>query len=245
MTEEAFSCAEERSRYCAYTKMTEACRHVAIQFRDDHIQLAELDLLRCYDLGAELNTIAARPGMYGTEAVQQLAEYMSFSESDVYLMRQMAGEFPRSVVEEAAERTTIEGWHLTSRHFLLVVGVKSESERMERLENLFTHPLSRRDLERQIKALGFEKKKRSRGRRRPETGPLSATPLRTFLDIAQRSASFNDRVDRWAGFVFDAVDEMPPDQITDRHVVAIRAAIDQVKHLSVNVEHTRQRSCRW
>lgn len=161
-----------------YADMSPGCQQVAQKFEQNECALAKADILLQFDLGVQLIAITRDSGKYGKDAVRQLAERTGRSERDLIAMQVVAENFTRAEVEDAARRRTSIGRHITFRHLVLAASQRTGIARSETLEKIFEEPMSEREVERRLKAVGLgmpQRRARGTGASTPSSdGPPEA-----------------------------------------------------------------------
>ena len=226
--------------YCLKTRleMNRKLKKVADAFEDAITLQTTCDFLDCYEMGLKLNEVMADGAAYGSDAIGQLATYLGRSTWELYAWMRFAAAFSRAQVEALAGRRVSPGYHITLRHCLLLATLKSGDDRKRMIERMFDKGMSTRELERELKAAGFEKPQRARRKPRP-TAAERRSPQRAVLEIAQWSYAINRRVEVWTACAFDAVDEMAPDKVDERLAAEVRKALAEVVKLRERLQPIR------
>lgn len=142
----------EDRRSVAYYDMVPSMQEVAKKYHA-RMRLANLrDLLFRHAIGRMLHQIAAKPGIYGPDAIRQFAEYLGIPGGMASLvdMKSFAHVFTRQFVREQAEKPLANGAFLTYEHFLCLMKMWSWKERNQLLDRIRAEGLTAAQVRREV-----------------------------------------------------------------------------------------------
>lgn len=217
--------AIEAKRKQTYQEMPPDLKEVALKFERIEVAIAGGTVVLKYDIGLGVERVRADEGRYGTRAVERLGEYLGVSVSYLCDLGNLTKHFTQGEVKDLASRTLPGGDHLRLHHFLALMRIRDAADRQRMLDRVLEGGWSTRRLVAEIDSQGIEKRKVSRGGRRPAR-PTS--PLAAAQSLAVAMERINRRAPLWRQSLIDAVAEMPPSTINRVLRAKVSAALRQV-----------------
>lgn len=219
----------DKARLAIYKKMTPATQEVAKEFEGKVGNAATGIIVLQYSLGARVKAIVDDEGTYGSGAVKQLAEYLAVKggESYLYSLMNFSATFEKDFVKQKSSVAMANGEHLTVTHWLQLMKISEEKAREKMLDRVYRESLSANDLEKEIRAGAGGKTKNARqGGRKPKTPSNPMVGLQGIFALSNKFVRFEEVA---ATAVFDALDEIEPDKVTDNLVEKAEKALEIVE----------------
>ncbi len=143
---------EARRAYLYDVDMPEALQGPTSEFHERLRIANKRDLLAKHTMGTWLHHIVEKPGTYGPEALQQVADFTGIPGGigALLYMKQFSEEFPRHFIIEQANKPMANGGFLTYAHFLQLAAVHSLKKQRELLARVRAEGLSVAQLRREV-----------------------------------------------------------------------------------------------
>ena len=224
---------EQERRTALLKEMTPALQKLVVSFDKRLMAEAKGSIILWYDMGLEIAGALKDTKHYGTNAVEQMAEYESVTPAFLYNMRNVTIAFTRAQITALIERKTATGKHLCFNHISRLANVNKVADRNKLIEDVYTQDMSIAQLESEISAK-YAKKMVGHSTGRPPEKPKSL--MAGVQDIYKRTHELNGRKKIWNDAVFDVIDELEPDRVTpvllNKLVQAEVETANLVDHLS-------------
>lgn len=240
----------EKKRSEILRDMTPAGRKMAEDFEKILGKGAKGIVLLQYDMGAKLSNAIENEAEYGNRFVEQLADYLPISggAASFYNLRNFADAFEREYVEAESAVARSDGSFLELGHWLRLSQLKDKSDVKGYIKRIRANNLSVRELSREIAAAGTKLKNTRQGGRKPgvPTSPLAG--LQQTFSIAQKFTNLEPVLNE---AVFDAIDHMPPAEVSDDLLAKLETTEQQlglmskacdkaIKHVTHNIERVKR-----
>lgn len=219
----------DKARLTIFKKMTPATQEVAKEFEGKVGNAATGIIILQYSLGARVKSIVDDEGTYGSGAVKQLAEYLSVKggESYLYSLMNFSDTFEKDYVKQKSSIALANGEHLTVTHWLQLMKISEEKAREKMLDRVYRESMSANDLEKEIRAGAGGKTKNARqGGRKPKTPSNPMVGLQGIFALSNKFVRFEEVAEK---AVFDVLDEIEPDKVTDNLVEKAEKALEVVE----------------
>jgi len=237
----------EKARLSIYKKMSPALQEVAKTFEEKLGKGATAIVVIMYDMGSRLKEVVDDEGTYGSGAVKQLADYHGIpgGETMLYGMMNLSKAFDKEYVKTNSLRPMANGHYMTLGHWLHLMKIQDDTKREKMLERVLRESISANDLEKEIRAGAAGGTKNARqGGRKPKAPSSPIMGLQKTFELANKFVRWDD-VAQTA--VFDNIDEMEPDKVTDNLLAKAKTTLEMVEkvgetaesmktHLEANIE---------
>jgi hypothetical protein len=228
---------EHQQRMAAYNAMT-----VAMQKQADDIAVfvtrESVGVLKTrWKIGARIAKILKQESEYGSNAVEQLAQYLNVSADLLYKYRNAATAFSEAEVTALAERRMADGRHIEFTHLMCLSRVTKASERAELVERIFDQSMSSGDLATTV-ATQYDTNHHGKGGRKPAS-PKSA--MAGVQQLNKQTQTLIGRFPVWQEVVFDKIDEIEPENINDLLQSGLTEAEQRLSDLSLEADQARER----
>ena len=241
----------EKARLSVFKKMSPALQEIAKTFDEKLAKGATVIVVTMYDMGARLKEVVDDEGTYGSGAVKQLAEYHGISggETALYAMMNFAKSFDKDYVKTNSLRPMANGHYMTLGHWLQLMKIQDDAKREKMLEKVLRESVSANDLEKEIRAGASGGTKNARqGGRKPKAPTSPIMGLQKTFELANKFVRWDDVAQK---SVFDNIDEMEPDKVTDNLLAKAKTTLEMVEkvgetaasmkeHLESNIERIEQ-----
>jgi len=218
----------DKKRLAIFKDMTEATQEVARDFEGKLSKGATGLVMIQYDVGSRLADIIADEGTYGAGAVKQLSLYLGIpgGETTLYNLRNFAQEFDKEFVRQWTSKSMAGGGHLAMAHWFQIMKLKSKEKQEKLLNRTLKESWSANDLEKEVRAGSGGKTKNVRGGgRKPQTPTSPMAGLQKAFSVAQQ---LNRLEPVLLESVFDKIDSLEPDKVTDTLLEKLETTRDQV-----------------
>lgn len=219
----------DKARQKLLKQMTPATRAIAMEFGEDAKKVSVGIVMVKYRLGVRVAAIVADEGEYGNGAVKLLAEYLGVPEGEtgLYSLMNFAKAFEKDYVKQKSQLEMANGNHLTVSHWLQLMKVEDDTAREKLLKQVFSESMSAGDLEKHIRAGAAGKTKNARqGGRKPKTPSSPLVGLQQIFALDNKLVRFFDVAET---SVFDVLDEIAADKVTETLVERIENALKAVQ----------------
>lgn len=231
----------EEARRKAYEAMTPELRDVAQECERQIAKTAGSVIMLQYQIGARVLAVANDEQTYGPNAVQQLADYLGVrgGASYLYSLMNFARVFEADYVRTRSLRPMANGEHVTVSHWLQLMKIEDPQSRERMLERVYREALSANDLEREIRAgVAGPTRHTRQGGRRPKVPTNPVVGLQSVCEAANRLVRFEEAAEK---AVFDALDEIAPDRVTDALLARAEQALAAVREAGRKAEEMGRR----
>lgn len=219
----------DKARLSIFKKMTPATQEVAKEFEGKVGNAATGIIILQYSLGARVKAIVDDEGTYGSGAVKQLAEYLAVKggESYLYSLMNFSDTFEKDYVKQKSSIAMANGEYMTVTHWLQLMKISEEKAREKMLDRVYKESMSANDLEKEIRAGAGGKTKNARqGGRKPKTPSNPMVGLQGIFALSNKFVRFEEVAEK---AVFDVLDEIEPDKVTDNLVEKAEKALEIVE----------------
>lgn len=237
--------AVEKRRSQLLAEMTPATKEIAQEFHELLGTAARGVMLVHFDFGCRIAAMVAEEDTYGMNAVNQLAEFLNVPSQYLYQMKNVAESFDRKYVEAMTLKPMKDGNYLTKQHWIHLTQIQTQGDRDKMLKRVLRESLSANDLEKEIQAgSGGKTRPHSRaGGKKPAKPSSPFAGLQKVFGLSQQWKNFADVADE---SVFDAIDEMAPDNINEDTLTKLQTteaaavkvqekAVDMVERIRKNI----------
>lgn len=206
-----------RERQKLFDEMPPATQELALDIDAKQCQSALGEVLIAYHIGGLIAraTVARNEGIYGTEAVEQLAAYNGKSAATLYALRDWARCSDEAFVKEWTAKPMEDGRFLTTSHWLALRQVTDPKKVAQLLKKAVANCWSANELDREVRteAGGSGKRTRHGGGRKSGQPTSLLAGLQRFGTLAQSLVNYDQQV--MADKVFPSILTMEADQIDD------------------------------
>jgi hypothetical protein len=231
----------DKARAKIFKAMTPATQAIANEFSED-VKKASLGVVLIqYRLGAKVAAVVEDEGTYGSGAVKQLAEFLGNPGGETYLyaLKNFATTFDKDYVKQKSSIAMANGQHLTVTHWLHLMKLEEEKAREKMLKRVYEESISASDLEKEIRAGAGGKTKNARqGGRKPKTPSNPMVGLQQIFALDNKLVRFFDVAEK---SVFDALDEIAADKVTDNLVERTENALKAVTEANEKTGEMKER----
>lgn len=192
------------------------------------------EIMILYDLGARLKDIIADEATYGSNAVEQLAEYwnMSGGANTLYNLRNLATTFTKDVVNQWSVKPMASGQFISINHWFRLLSLEDKGDQTRMLNRIIEESLSTHDLEKEIRSGGGGKTKNKRfGGRKPQTPTSPLSGLQKVYGIMQQ---YNNLEPVLEEHVFSQIDQIASDRVNDVLLERLEENLEQVQDVKSN-----------
>lgn len=231
----------DKARAKLFKQMTPATQAIAKEFGEDAKKAATGIVMIQYRLGTRVQAAVENEGEYGSGAVKLLADYLGTpgGESYLYSLMNFAKSFEKDYVKQKCAIEMANGQHLTITHWLQLMKVEDEGAREKLLKQVFAESMSAGDLEKQIRAGAAGKTKNARqGGRKPKTPSSPLVGLQQIFALDNKLVRFFDVAEK---SVFDVLDEISPDKVTENLVERTETALQAVTEANEKTGEMKER----
>lgn len=166
----------------ALSGMTDACREITQEIRDDYAKVAVSEIVAFWRIGQRINKVLEDESKFGVNAVEQIATALQLEANLFYSCRKFASAFTAAEVKELGARKNAAGVGLSFSHFVALSRVQDTEFRTKMLNKAYQHCLSVRDLVAQIQQQQGRRSNNLAGR--AGAGPRSPTAAASSLGRA-------------------------------------------------------------
>lgn len=231
----------EKARLKVFNAMTPATQEVAKEF-EEHGRHAGLGIVMTqYKLGAKVKAVKEDEGTYGSDAIEQLSQYLGGNCSTTYLyaIREFAATFDKEYVKKHTSVLMPGGGQLTLNHWVALAKLKDKVQREKMVDTVIKSGMSAQDLIKAIRAGAVGKVKNARqGGRNPKTPANAMVGLQQVYALSNKLLRYGEVAEH---AVFDVLDEIAADMVTDVLVERIELALKGVNATGTKVEAMRDR----
>lgn len=228
-----------KERKAVFDEMTPALQKVAKELDKQMDREARGNLLLNYDQGLMIRQVIEDEAEYGSNAVEQLAQFHGRNASELYDLRNITLTWTREEVEEIASETMESGRRLTVMHLRLLNTLKNKRTRDAMQNRVLKESMSARDLANEVKASGGDRHTHhGQGGRKP-SAPKS--PLAGVQQIIKAAKGFTNRKEVWEPSVFDELDEIDSDKLTEDVLAQLTEADEVMTAMEQSVMSVHER----
>lgn len=231
----------DKARIKLFKEMTPATQKLAEEFENKIGHAASNVILTQHILGARISAIMDDEATYGSNAIEQLATYLQMPGGTTYLyaLKTFADTFTRDYVKQKSAQLMSNKSTLTVAHWLHLTKIHDDKARENMLTRVLAESLTSNDLEKEIRAgtAGSVKNTRQGGRKpKMPTNPLVG--LQRVCALSNKFVRFESAA---STAVFDALDALPADRVTDSALARTEATLVQVKNTIEKAQAMRER----
>ena len=222
----ARSQSNDVKRSDAFGAMTPSTQVLAKELESKLDRLNQCNLEVRHEIGTTLKHAIDDQATCGSHTVKQLAAYLGESQDALYKLRSFATHFSCAQIREWSHRKMISGGRLRYNHLTSIMVVESETERLRLVDQTFDESLSVRRLRELISGTGCEKRKFSKGGRKPKT------ILDGLEQLISRAKALQKGFPVWNAVVFDAIEQADPsnvERVVLNRIVEARNLLDEVR----------------
>ncbi len=203
-----------KERQAIFKKMPKALQEVALDFAERLAKGAMGVIIIQYNMGATIGEVLANERAYGSEAAKQLGDYLGLTNGEtlLYNLRNFAATFKAEFVKQQSARHMADGQHLSLSHWIALTKVDDPKDQLKWLEEVFRRSLSANALELEIKSGGTSTRNVRQGGRKPQVPTSAIAGLQKMFQQAQQLNRYSEVAVK---SVFDKIDDMEPDKVTD------------------------------
>lgn len=232
----AVATAVDKKRAETLKAMTAETRKISEQIATKVSTVEAGRVLGAYNIGALLLPIKSNERDYGSNAVQQLADYHNISggADALYRLMTFAETFDKEFVMAETRKPMANGTHMTVSHWVMLTRLSERSKVDKMLKRIFAESMSASDLEVEIRsgAAGSTKNVRAGGRK-PNVPTNPVVGLQRTISLAVKFT----RWDEWAAqSVCSAIDKMPADSVTEALQEKLEATLASVQEANTTAE---------
>jgi len=209
-----------RKRVATFEAMTHDLQQVALDFASKLGKKARMQCLVEYDMGTKVREIIEEEAHYGSNAVQQLADYLGKQATAVYAWRNFAGAFDRQFVDATASEPMSNGEYVDTKHFYAMMKVKDGRKQRKLWNQVKQLSWSANQLEDEVRSTTETKNERSGGRK-PQT-PVS--PSAGLESIRKDALKVGNLIPVICEHSCDAIDEMAPGKVDEKLLDTLTAS---------------------
>jgi hypothetical protein len=236
MSETTLAVPVAKARLKLFNEMSPATQNVAKEFEQKVAKVSAGKVLLWYALGVKINAMLENENTYGSNAVQQLADYFNVAggKTFLYSLKQFALTFDEAYIKAKAQLSTSGGEQLSINHWLQLAKIEDENGREKMFNKIMKENLSVGDLITAIKAgvAGAKKNERSGGRK-PK---ISSNPLAGLQSIISLSTKFTNFEEAANVEVLQRLEELDDEQVTPELVSRTEAAKEKVESVIVSAQ---------
>lgn len=236
--EKALTSSEIKKRRAAlFNEMTKETQELVTACHQKLLDAGRGFVILRYDIGAAAAKMVAAPDTYGTSAVEQMADYLSFPGGSpaLYDCKRVADMFDRTFVKDMQEKPLSDGSFLSLGHWIALTKLKKAADREKMLAWAVKHTASAVDLNREIDAgSGGTTGNSARAGGRPPAAPTS--PVAGLLKVSSLGKTFSNYVTTVEKAVFDEFDHMDADRINEQLLEKLEAAHEELTELEKNAK---------
>jgi hypothetical protein len=239
--------AIEKQRNQALKEMTPACRDVAKEF-EHKLHIGQSGLVKInYEIGARVAKVLADEGKYGSNAVEQLSQYLQLGggATTLYQAKEFSEAFEFEFVQQQMARTMTGGGALTTSHWFALAKVESKAKQKELLEKVFKNGWSANALEQEIRS-SVKTKNARQGGRKPG---IPTSPMAGIQKGYSMLLQFNNLEPVLEEHVCDVIDEIDAEHVTkdmvdklDETLKIAAAAQERLSKLMKRLEKNKTRA---
>lgn len=236
-TEKNDTASEIQKRKAAQLEeMKPETREIAKEFHGKLGECARGIVMVKYDIGRRIAAIVQDEDTYGTNAVEELASYLSIpgGAATLYDCKGVATAFDRKFVQELSAKPMRDGTFLAIQHWINLTQLSSAKDREKMLKWTIANSASAADLAREIAAgQGGKVKAHARAGGRKPAQPTS--PVAGLLKVGSIGKQFTNFAEAVEDSVFEAIDKMPVDRMNE-------ALLEKLQSTRETVEGTKERT---
>jgi hypothetical protein len=204
--------------------MTDDLQQVALDFENKLKKRARMQCLVEWDMGSKVREIIEEEAHYGSNAVQQLADYLGKQATTVYNWRNFAEAFDRQFVDTTSAEPMSNGEYLDTKHFYVMMKVTDGRKQRKLWNQVKQLSWSANQLEAEVGATAETKNDRSGGRK-PQRPVSPSAGLESIRKDAQKVENLIPMICEAS---CDEIDEMSPDAVDEMLFEALTKARDTV-----------------
>lgn len=236
MTKTLSPLAKERNRILE--QMNPELQDVARKIEKRVVVAAKGMIKVVHQQGQLLVDVMEQEAKYGADAVTQLSEYLNVNNDEIYFMRNFAVTYTEEEVVELFAETLDNGNPWTIKHVKALVGVSSDKKRetlykRAKREGLSANALH--DLVQGTKSRGERAAGQGRKPAKPKTVPAAAQ------QVVKKTAEITNRWEGWEETLFDALDDLGPDEFTDTLAKDLATADANLENLIKDAQEARKK----
>lgn len=218
----------DKARLKMFKSMTPATQEIAKKYEGKMSQAATGVIVIQYGLGAEVKAVMDDEGTYGNSAVEQLAVYLGVKGGATYLyaLKGFAETFDKDYVKQKSSILLANGDPLTIGHWLHLMKLSEDKAREKMLDRIYKESMSANDLAKEIQSGSAGGTKNARqGGRKPKTPSNLMVGLQGLFALSNKFVRFEEVAEK---AVFDVIDEIEPDRVTEAMVEKTKMTIGQM-----------------
>jgi hypothetical protein len=206
----------------AFKEMIPATQAVAKKVESLFARADRGPILIAWDIGNILNPVAAKQGVYGQDAMQQLVDYLAIPQGGSTLCdyRNLAREFSRDALEQEMAQPMANGRSLSLYHFIELLSVQSLKKRAEMFAVVRSECLSVAELRDQLVSRGLRSCIKKGGGRQIKRPTSPSVGLHRLVAHAERLVKYAGVLDD----VFEGIEQMPPTEVDDTLLQKVETA---------------------
>jgi hypothetical protein len=218
----------DKARLKVFKAMPPATQEIAKKYEGKMSQAATGLIILQYGLGTEVKAAMEDEGTYGSSAVEQLAVYLGVKGGATYLyaLKNFSETFDKDYVKQKSAITLANGDPMTIGHWLHLMKLSEDKAREKMLDRIYKESMSSNDLAKEIQAGAAGSTKNARqGGRKPKTPSNLMVGLQGLFALSNKFVRFEEVAEK---AVFDAIDEIEPDRVTDAMIEKAKLTIGQL-----------------
>ena len=224
-------------RNALFQDMPPALQKVAKDFETKFKKKARMLCLSAYDMGTKIRQVIEEEAHYGSNAVEQLAEYLGKGTTTLYELQTFAGSFTREFVDETASEPMANGEFVNPEHFYTMMKLTDLRMANKLWKSVKELSWSAAQLYSEVSPMTGKSEVR-RGGSRPKRPVSPAAGLESIRRNAQKLRNLIPVV---CDASCDAIDEMAPVDINAKLVETITTARDEAIELRTSVDMILER----
>lgn len=231
----------DKARLKMFKAMTPATQEIAKKYEGKISQAATGLIVIQYGLGAEVKAVMDDEGTYGNSAVEQLSVYLGVKGGATYLyaLKNFSETFDKDYVKQKSAILLANGDAITIGHWLQLMKLSEDKAREKLLDRVYKESMSANDLAKEIQAGAAGTTKNARqGGRKPKTPSNLMVGLQGLFALSNKFVRFEEVAEK---AVFDAMDEIEPDRVTEAMVEKTETTIGQMETMIEKATEAKER----
>jgi hypothetical protein len=181
-----------------------------------------------YEIGLQLKIAGNAEAKYGTNAIEQIANYLGVPEGSAMLhdLVEITKAFEKDYVRAETEKPLSNGNYMTLMHWRMLAKIKdlNETKRDALVAKIHSESISAKDLALHIRS-GGETRHSRQGGRTPVTPSNPMIGLQKFYTLAHSLENWQGTAEKG---IFDVLDEISPDLVTDKLVAKTEETLGEL-----------------
>lgn len=217
----------EQKRIELFETMNGPTQEIAKEFETKLGKAAEGLVMIRYDIGARLIKVVGEESLFGTNAVQQIADYLNIpgGKTALYALKDFAKTFDREFVKAQIALPMSNGRPLDTGHFIVIARLTSKKEQEKLFKRVRQECISVNALEEEVRAAHDTKNVRSGGRK----PSVSTNPLSNLQKLAGLGKTLSNFLVPFGDATLSNLEEAAPDQINPRLLQKFEEAREQLE----------------